>query len=69
MTPADLPLAKPRDTVETPTGRLGVVMAVAPEGRREVHYIDQQGGDVVLRASLLRVLVSARPVPWLKRVL
>jgi hypothetical protein len=67
---ADLsePLAKPGDMVETPTGRFGRVMAVVPGGRREIDYIDQDGGNVILRADLLRVLVSAKPRPWPSRL-
>lgn len=60
----DLPLAKPRDTVDLPSGRLGMVVAVLPDHRREVHYLDLQGGTVILAASLLRVRISATPQPW-----
>lgn len=60
----DQPLAKPRDTVELPSGRLGLVVAVLPEHRREVQYLDGQGGTVILPASLLRVRVNAKPQPW-----
>jgi hypothetical protein len=60
----DHPLAKPRDTVETPLGRIGLVTAVLPAGRREVQYLDLEGGMVELRADLLRVRKPAKPVPW-----
>ena len=59
-----LPLPKPGDNVETPTGRLGVVLAVTPGGRREIQYVDRDGGTVELRADLLRVRVVAKPRPW-----
>ena len=57
-------LAKPRDTVETPLGRVGVVHSILCDGRREVHYLDRHGDTVALRAELLRVLVRATPRPW-----
>lgn len=66
---ADLapPLAKPLDTVETPRGRIGRVLAVLPGGRREIQYLDLEGGTVELRADLLRVRVVAKPRPWRER--
>ncbi len=64
----ELPIAKPRDTVETPSGRFGVVMAVVPDGRREVQYLDKDGGNVILKASLLRVVINAQPKPWGRRL-
>ena len=64
-----LPTAKPGDMVETPTGRIGRVMAVVPGGRREIQYVDRNGGNVILRAELLRVRVVSTPEPWRRRVL
>jgi len=64
----DHPLAKPRDTVETPTGRIGLVTAVLPGGRREVQYMDLDGGMVELRAGLLRVRQESKPRPWKERI-
>jgi hypothetical protein len=63
----DHPLAKPRDTVETPLGRIGLVTAVLPYGRREVQYLDLEGGTVELRVELLRVRKPAKPEPWKAR--
>lgn len=60
----DYLLPKPRDTVELPSGRLGMVMAVVPDGRREVQYLDVDGGSVILHATLLRVRINAKPEPW-----
>ena len=60
----DLPLPKPLDTVELPSGRIGLVMAVLPDHRREIQYMDLEGGSVILRARLLRVRVNAKPKPW-----
>ena len=57
-------LAKPRDTVETPLGRVGIVESVLADGRRQVRYLDREGDTVALRAELLRVLVRATPRPW-----
>lgn len=61
-------LPKPRDTVELPSGRLGMVMAVVPDGRREIQYLDSLGGTVILHATLLRVRIAAKPEPWTVRV-
>lgn len=63
------PTAKLGDMVETPTGRMGRVMAVVPGGRREIQYVDRNGGNVILRAELLRVRVVSTPEPWRRRVL
>jgi hypothetical protein len=63
-TDLDLPLAKPRDHVETPSGRIGIVMAVLADGRREVKYLDGDRTSVVLHTSLLRVRKPAKPEPW-----
>lgn len=63
------PLAKPRDQVETPLGRVGLVLAVLPGGRREVQYLDPEGGTVELRADLLKVVVNAKTRPWRDRIL
>lgn len=60
----DRPLPKPRDTVETPTGRLGVVMAVLPERRREVQYLNDARDTVILKADKLKVRVSVKPRRW-----
>jgi len=62
------PLPKPRDTVETPLGRIGLVMSVLPEGRREVQYLDSERDTVILKASLLEVLVRAVPRPWQEKI-
>jgi len=59
-------LIKPRDTVETPTGRVGMVMDVLPEHRREIQLRD--GGSVILKDALLKVLVSAIPRPWQEKI-
>jgi hypothetical protein len=37
---------------------------VVPGGRREIDYIDQDGGSVILRADLLRVRMCAKVEPW-----
>ena len=58
------PFAKPRDTVEMPTGRLGMVVAVLPEGRREIHYLGSTSDTVILKASILKVRVSVTPRRW-----
>ncbi len=64
----DLPLAKPRDTVELPSGRIGTVMAVLPDHRREVQYLAGDRGSVILKAELLKVRVSVTPRPWQEKV-
>ena len=63
-----LPFAKPRDTVEMPTGRLGMVVAVLPEGRREIHYLGSTTDTVILKASMLKVRVIVTPRPWQKKI-
>lgn len=50
----------PGDLALTPTGRLVRVDDVLPHGRRACTYLDLEGGEVELRASLLRV-TSRRP--------
>ena len=60
----DLPIAKPRDMVELPSGRIGLVMAVLPDHRREIQYTDLEGGTVILPARLLLVRVNSKPKPW-----
>ena len=62
------PPAKPRDTVETPLGRIGLVVAVLPEHRREVRYLDSERETVILKASLLEVLVRAVPRRWQEKI-
>lgn len=61
-------LAKPRDTVETPLGRVGLVVSILNDGRREIHYLDKPGDTVSLRAELLRVLIRAKPRPWQEKI-
>ena len=63
----ELALAKPRDHVETPSGRIGIVTAVLTDGRREVKYLDGDRTSVVLHTSLLRVRVNSTPRPWRER--
>lgn len=60
----DLSIAKPRDMVELPSGRIGLVMAVLPDHRREIQYMDLEGGTVILPARLLLVRVHSKPKPW-----
>ena len=64
----DAHLAKPRDIVETPLGRVGTVVSILFDGRREIHYLDKHGDTVALRADLLRVLVRATPRPWQEKI-
>ena len=62
------PFAKPRDTVELPTGRLGVVVSMLPEGRREIQYIGSTTDTVILKASMLKVRVSVTPRRWQEKI-
>lgn len=60
---------KPGDLVRTPSGRTGRVDDLRWDGRREIRYVDLEGGTVALRPEKL-VLVAASPVrPWKTRVL
>lgn len=60
---------KPGDLVRTPSGRLARVDDLRADGRRELRYVDLEGGDVALPASQL-LLVSRAPVlPWKRRLL
>ena len=57
------PFAKPRDTVELPTGRLRVVIALLPDGRREIQYLGSATDTVILK-----VRVSVTPRRWQEKI-
>jgi hypothetical protein len=52
-------MCKPGDLVATPTGRMARVVEVTVDGRRQLEYLDNDGGEVVLRPSLLSLVHSA----------
>jgi len=41
-----------------------MVVAVLPEGRREIHYLGSTSDTVILKASILKVRVSVTPRRW-----
>ena len=61
------PLFKPRDIVRTPSGRTAQVVDLNPDGRRELMYLDHDGGYVTLETSMLTMLKEATPRPWPSR--
>lgn len=65
---AEAPL-KPGDLVRTPSGRTAKVEDLRPDGRREIRYVDVEGGTVALRPEVLTILVRGPVYPWKTRIL
>lgn len=62
-------LIKPGDLVRTPTGRTArVVGEPRYDGRRDLEYIDQGGGEVTLHPATLTLVVEGPIVPWKSRL-
>ena len=62
-------LLKPGDFVITPSGRLARIDELRPDGRRDIRFIDLEGGEAALRPELLKLVATAPVVPWKTRVL
>lgn len=63
------PPLKPGDLVRTPSGRTALVDDLRWDGRREIRFVDLDGGEAALRPEHL-TLVAAAPVrPWKVRTL
>lgn len=60
---------KPGDLVRTPSGRTARVDELRPDGRREVRFVDLEGGEAALRPELLTLVIAGPVVPWKTRVL
>lgn len=63
------PLIKPRDIVETPSGRLAKVREVLPANERRVEFLDAQGGEAEFRVCHLKLVHVASHRPWKERKL
>ena len=59
-----MPVFKPRDVVRTPSGRTAEVVALTQDGKRELMYLDGDGGYVTLERHMLVMLKEATPRPW-----
>jgi len=60
---------KPGDLVRTPTGRTARVDDLRADGRRELRYVDRDGGEVALRADRLTLVAAAPRRRWTKHTL
>lgn len=58
---------KPGDLVRTPLGRTARVRELRADGKRELAYIDAEGGEVVLGERDLTLVVASEPRPWKER--
>lgn len=65
---AEAPL-KPGDLVRTPTGRTARVDDLRADGRREIRYVDLEGGTAALLPSSLTVVMRSPVIPWKTRIL
>ena len=59
------PVFKPRDLVETPSGRVAKVLELNPDGSRRLRYTDGKREEVDLMPAHLRLVHEARVRPWL----
>lgn len=55
---------KPGDLVRTPSGRTARVDDLRADGRRELRYVDLDGGEVALPSRMLRPVAAAPVRPW-----
>lgn len=62
------PLFKPGDHVRTPTFRLAVVTDIRTDGKRDLEYLDAEGGKVALEPSMLVLVKAAKVTPWPSRL-
>jgi hypothetical protein len=60
---------KPNDLVLTPTGRAARVEELRADGRRDIRYIDREGGVAALFPKDLTLLAVAPVIPWKTRVI
>ena len=60
---------KPGDLVRTPSGRTARVNELRADGRRDVRFVDLDGGEAALHPNKLVLVASAPIVPWKKRVI
>lgn len=60
---------KPNDLVRTPSGRTARVEDLRPDGRRDLRFVDIEGGTCALRPELLTIVATAPAMPWKTRVL
>lgn len=60
---------KPGDLVRTPTGRTARVDELRADGRRDLRYVDLDGGEVALPSRLLRQIAASPVRPWKKHTL
>lgn len=56
------PTTKPGDLVRTPSGATGTVLAINPDGSRELELLN--GERVALLPALLYLVRAAVPKPW-----
>jgi hypothetical protein len=60
---------KPGDLVSTPSGRIARVDDLRADGRREIRFVDLEGGEAALRPELLTIVMRAPVTPWKIRIL
>lgn len=65
--PEPSPLFKPGDEVETPTGRRAKVTDLRADGKRDLEYLDADGGSVALEPEMLKLLKYGAVRPWPSR--
>ena len=56
---------KPRDLVETPSGRTAKVVELNADGSRKLRYTDGSREEVSLMPAHLRLVHEAKVRPWL----
>lgn len=59
-------MIKPRDLVRTPSGQTATVIAILPNGERELFL--ENGVYLTMRASLLYLVRAATPRRWPEHV-
>lgn len=67
MRPGIPPLFKPGDIVRTPTGRTAKVIEPRSDGKRDLEYLDSEGGKVALEPEMLTMVTPAPVRPWPSR--